>query len=99
MRKSDLVVLRHSLNECYVELVSIQDIKDNRGLFEHYKQRYDFSVNINTKTWSCDGQIFKIGNRRTRRGASYEIIGVYDRKSLKSLRTMLNDASDAVIRN
>ncbi len=89
-KRENLIVLRYAFNECYTQVVSLEEP-------EVKKQK--IIINELGGTWSRSGSesTFKIGEPcYPRYKCSYKIIGIYDRTKIEHLNTMVYAANEAV---
>lgn len=83
-------VLAFAENNCYVEIISVEEAKEKYG---------DFFVDLANETWTLNKRkIYKIGKSRSFRENEYRygIIGVYDSAERKQRRLMIRAATEAV---
>lgn len=84
-----LVVLKYADNECYVQVVSVEEAMDQYAGF--------FDINLAKREWRYGKQKFKISHsRECSRGSRGGIIGVYNRESVNDLDAMAHAATAAV---
>ena len=77
-------------NNCYVEIISVEEAKEKYG---------DFFVDLANETWTLNKRkVYKIGKSRSFRENEYRYgtIGVYNSAERKQRRLMIRSATEAV---
>lgn len=84
IKTKDLIVLKYSPNVCYVRVVKADKVKEET-----------FEIDLERMVWSFGGfKDVKIGQSRPTHNAEYGIIGVYNRRDIRQLDTMVHDATE-----
>lgn len=92
-RREDLVVLRFSQNDCYVEVVSVE----KAGVRIDETVRRWNTVAGNWAEWSDIGTTNGVEHARGTTRSGY-VIGVYNRMRMSHMNAMVRAATEAVAR-
>ncbi|MBN1923151.1 MAG: hypothetical protein JW791_00100 [Nanoarchaeota archaeon] len=95
--KENLVVLLYAFNNCYTLICDVDDLEkeliSQQMRSDKGKPVTPLEIDYEKNEWTWGRYGSKIGNGI--RGMSFGVIGVYDRRNIKHLSTMMYDSRNA----